>query len=103
YSDSLDPHDEHEVEVSTIRLLSKVPTLAAYAFKKSKGEPMLYPQNDLNYAENFLRLCFGVPAEDYEVDPEIAEALNLLLILHADHEQNCSTSTVRLVGSSDAN
>ncbi|MCT1367492.1 citrate synthase [uncultured Kocuria sp.] len=103
YNDSLDPHDEREVEISTIRLLSKVPTLAAYAFKKSKGEPMLYPQNDLNYTENFLRLCFGVPADHYEIDPEIAKALDLLLILHADHEQNCSTSTVRLVGSSDAN
>ncbi|MCP3426094.1 citrate synthase [Rothia sp. AR01] len=103
YPDSLDPHDEREVEVSTFRLLSKLPTLAAYAYKKSLGEPMLYPQNSLSYTENFLRLCFGVPAEDYEVDPEIAKALDQLLILHADHEQNCSTSTVRLVGSSDAN
>lgn len=103
YSDSLDIHDSHQVEVSTIRLLSKVPTLAAYAFKKRRGEPMLYPQNSLNYTENFLRMCFGVPAEDYEIDPEIAQALDMLLILHADHEQNCSTSTVRLVGSSDAN
>ncbi len=103
YPDSLDIHDEHEVEVSTIRLLSKVPTLAAYAFKKQRGEPMLYPHNDLNYAENFLRMCFGVPAEDYEIDPEIAKALDQLFILHADHEQNCSTSTVRLVGSADAN
>ena len=103
YHDSLDIHDDHEVEVSTIRLLSKVPTLAAYAFKKSQGEPMLYPQNDLDYASNFLRMCFGVPAEEYEVDPEIAQALDQLLILHADHEQNCSTSTVRLVGSADAN
>ncbi|KAA9395528.1 citrate synthase [Kocuria coralli] len=103
YADSLDPHDPQQVEISTIRLLAKVPTLAAYAFKKSKGEPMLYPHNDLNYSENFLRLCFGVPADTYEIDPTMAKALDVLLMLHADHEQNCSTSTVRLVGSSGAN
>ena len=103
YSDSLDPFDKDQVEISTIRLLAKVPTLAAYAFKKSMGEPQLYPQNKLNYAENFLRMCFGVPAEDYEVDPVVAKTLDILLMLHADHEQNCSTSTVRLVGSSHAN
>ncbi|MEX3508601.1 citrate synthase [Kocuria carniphila] len=103
YSDSLDPFDKEQVEISTIRLLAKVPTLAAYAFKKSMGEPQLYPQNKLNYAENFLRMCFGVPAEDYEVDPVVAKTLDILLMLHADHEQNCSTSTVRLVGSSHAN
>ena len=103
YADSLDPFDEEQVEISTIRLLAKVPTLAAYAFKKSKGEPMLYPQNDLDYTQNFLRMCFGVPAEDYEIDPDTAKALDVLLMLHADHEQNCSTSTVRLVGSSHAN
>lgn len=103
YGDSLDPFDEHQVEVSTFRLLSKAPTLAAYAFKKSKGEPLIYPKNDLNYAENFLRMCFGFPTEDYEIDPVAAKALDLLLLLHADHEQNCSASTVRLVGSSHAN
>ncbi|GGH59921.1 citrate synthase [Rothia aerolata] len=103
YSDSLDPFDAHQVEVSTFRLLSKVPTLAAYAFKKDKGEPLIYPKNDLNYAENFLRMCFGFPTEDYEVDPVMAKALDTLLLLHADHEQNCSASTVRLVGSAHAN
>ena len=103
YSDSLDPFDKEQVEICTIRLLAKVPTLAAYAFKKSMGEPQLYPQNKLNYAENFLRMCFGVPAEEYDVDPVVAKTLDILLMLHADHEQNCSTSTVRLVGSSHAN
>ncbi|MCT1602380.1 citrate synthase [Kocuria sp. p3-SID1433] len=103
YADSLDPHDPEHVEISTIRLLAKVPTLAAYAYKKSIGEPMLYPRNELSYAENFLRMCFGVPAEDLEIDPALAKSLDILLMLHADHEQNCSTSTVRLVGSSEAN
>lgn len=103
YSDSLDPFNKEQVEISTIRLLAKVPTLAAYAHKKAVGEPMLYPHNNLNYAENFLRMCFAVPAEDYEVDPVIAKALDILFMLHSDHEQNCSTSTVRLVGSSHAN
>lgn len=103
YADSLDPFDPHQVEVSTFRLLSKVPTLAAYAFKKSKGEPLIYPQNKLNYAENFMRMCFGFPTEDYEIDPVMAKALDTLLLLHADHEQNCSASTVRLVGSAHAN
>ncbi|WP_237199459.1 citrate synthase [Rothia nasimurium] len=103
YSDSLDPFDPRQVEISTYRLLSKVPTLAAYAYKKSKGEPSIYPKNQLNYTENFLRMCFGFPTEEYEVNPLHAKALDLLLLLHADHEQNCSTSTVRLVGSSNAN
>ena len=103
YSDSLDPFDDHQVEISTFRLLSKVPTLAAYAFKKSKGEPFMYPQNKLNYAENLLQMCFGFPTEEYEVDPVMAKALDTLLLLHADHEQNCSASTVRLVGSAHAN
>lgn len=103
YGDSLDPFDDHQVEVSTFRLLSKVPTLAAYAFKKERGEPFIYPKNDLNYSENFLRMCFGFPTEDYEVDPVTAKALDTLLLLHADHEQNCSASTVRLVGSAHAN
>src|SRR5439155_2721223 len=97
YQDSLDPFDEDAVELSTVRLLAKVPTIAAYAYKKSIGQPFLYPDNSLGLVENFLRLTFGFPAEPYEVDPEMARALDILLILHADHEQNCSTSTVRMV------
>ncbi|SNS41962.1 citrate synthase [Rhodococcoides kyotonense] len=103
YQDSLDPNDPEQVELSTIRLLAKLPTIAAYAYKKSVGQPFLYPDNSKSLVENFLRMTFGFPAEPYEVDPEIVRALDMLLILHADHEQNCSTSTVRLVGSSDAN
>jgi citrate synthase len=103
YQDSLDPKDDDQVELSTIRLLAKLPTIAAYAYKKSAGQPFLYPDNSLSLVENFLRMTFGFPAEPYEVDPDIASALDMLLILHADHEQNCSTSTVRLVGSSEAN
>ncbi|PRX50194.1 citrate synthase [Prauserella shujinwangii] len=103
YQDSLNPFDEPNVELSTIRLLAKVPTIAAYAYKKSTGQPFLYPDNSLGLVENFLRMTFGLPAEPYEVDPDVAKALDLLFILHADHEQNCSTSTVRLVGSSEAN
>ena len=103
YQDSLDPFDQEQVEISTIRLLAKLPTIAAYAYKKSIGQPLQYPDNSLSYPENFLQMTFGVPAEQYELDPELVKALDLLLILHADHEQNCSTSTVRLVGSSHAN
>ncbi len=103
YPDSLDPSDAEQVELSTIRLLAKLPTIAAYAYKKSIGQPFLYPDNSLTLVENFLRMTFGLPAEPYEPDPEIVRALDLLFILHADHEQNCSTSTVRLVGSSRAN
>ncbi len=103
YQDSLDPFDDEQVEISTIRLLAKVPTIAAYAYKKSIGQPFLYPDNSLDYTENFLRLTFGVPAEPYEVDPLIVKTLDVLFLLHADHEQNCSTSTVRMVGSSHAN
>ncbi len=103
YQDSLDPFDPEHVEASTIRLLAKLPTIAAYSHKKSIGQPFLYPDNDLGYVENFLRMTFGVPAETYAVDQVAAKALNLLFVLHADHEQNCSTSTVRMVGSSNAN
>ena len=103
YEDSLDPFDPEQVEISTVRLLAKLPTIAAYAYKKSVGQPYLYPDNSLEYVPNFLRMTFGVPAEPYAVNPVVAEALDLLLVLHADHEQNCSTSTVRLVGSSHAN
>ncbi|GBF42437.1 citrate (Si)-synthase [Leptospira ellinghausenii] len=103
YQDSYDPMNEEHREISIIRLLAKFPTIAAYAYKKSIGQPIIHPLNELDYASNFLNMMFAVPAEDYHIDPEIVSALNLLLILHADHEQNCSTSTVRLVGSSLAN
>jgi citrate synthase len=103
YQDSLDPFNPDQVELSTIRLLAKLPTIAAYAYRKSVGQPLLYPDNSLGLVENFLRMSFGFPAEPYAVDPKLARALDQLLILHADHEQNCSTATVRLVGSSQAN
>jgi len=103
YQDSLDPFDAEQVDLSTIRLMAKLPTIAAYAYKKSMGQPFLYPDNSHGLVENFLRLTFGFPAEPYEFDPIKVRALDQLLILHADHEQNCSTSTVRLVGSSHAN
>ena len=103
YQDSLDPFDERQVEISTIRLMAKIPTLAAYAYKKTIGQPSRYPDNSLDYVSNFLNMTFGVPAEPYEVNPAIVKALDMLFILHADHEQNCSTSTVRMVGSSHAN
>ena len=103
YQDSLDPFDSNHVEMSTIRLLAKLPTIASYAHKKSVGQPFLYPDNRLDYVPNFLRMTFGVPSIEYEVDPVVARALDMLFVLHADHEQNCSTSTVRLVGSANAN
>ncbi len=103
YQDSLDPHDKSQVDESVLRLLAKLPTIAAFAYKKSIGQPFVYPRNDLTYCENFLQMMFSVPTEPYEIDPDFVEALNLLLIVHADHEQNCSTSTVRMVGSSNAN
>ena len=99
----MDLNDEAQVDVSIYRLLAKLPTIAAYSYKKSMGQPFIYPNNQLNYCENFLHMMFATPAGDYEIDPDFAEALNLLLIVHADHEQNCSTSTVRMVGSSNAN
>jgi citrate synthase len=103
YPDSLDPRDPRQVEITTHRLIAKLPTLAAYAFKHSIGQPFLYPLNSLDYVGNFLRMMFGNPCEDFEVDPVVQNALDLLFILHADHEQNCSTSTTRLVGSSMVN
>ncbi len=103
YQDSLDPRDAEHVRLSIYRLLAKLPTIAAYSYKKSIGQPFIYPRNDLGYCENFLRMMFAVPCEPYEVDPDFVRALNMLLIVHADHEQNCSTSTVRMVGSSHAN
>ena len=103
YQDSLDVRDPRQVEVSVHRLLAKLPTIAAYSHKKSIGQPLIYPRNDLSYCENFLQMMFAVPCEEYHIDPDFADALDMLLIVHADHEQNCSTSTVRMVGSSDAN
>ncbi len=103
YQDALDPHDPKQVEISIYRLLAKLPTIAAYSYKKSFGQPFIYPSNSLGYCENFLHMMFAVPSETYVPDPDFVRALNLLLIVHADHEQNCSTSTVRMVGSSNAN
>jgi citrate synthase len=103
YEDSLDPKNPQHVEIATYRLLAKVPVMAAYAHKKSIGQAFLYPDNSLSYVENFLRLTFGNMAEDYVANPVVVNALERLLILHEDHEQNASTSTVRLVGSTDAN
>ncbi len=103
YQDSYDPLNEEHRQISIIRLLAKFPTIAAFAYKKSLGQPTIHPLNDLDYCANFMNMMFSVPAESYHVDKEVVAALNLLLILHADHEQNCSTSTVRLVGSSLAN
>ncbi|MEL6307359.1 MAG: citrate synthase [Chloroflexota bacterium] len=100
YPDLMDPDI---VDLNIIRLLAKIKTLAAFAYKKSIGQPYVYPRNDLKYTEDFLHMMFAVPAEEYKVSPVIARALDMLLILHADHEQNCSTSTVRMVGSSEAN
>ena len=95
--------DPEAIEMATFRLLAKVPTLAAMGYKNSLGDPFMYPDNSLGYVENFLRMSFGYPTEPYEIDPMFVRALDILLILHADHEQNCSTSTVRLVGSAQAN
>ena len=103
YQDALNPSVEADAELSTVRLLAKLPTIAAYAYKKSVGQPYLYPDNSLGLVENFLRMTFGFPAEPYDLNPVMVRALDQLFILHADHEQNCSTSTVRLVGSSQAN
>lgn len=103
FSDELDPRDQESVEMSTVRLLAKVPTIISYIYKKMAGEPQLYPDNSLGLIEDFLRMTFAVPAASYEPDPTLVKAMELLLVLHADHEQNCSTSTVRLVGSAQAN
>lgn len=103
YPDSLDPKDPEQVELSTIRLLAKLPVLAAYAHKTALGQALMYPDNSLGMVENFLRMTFGTYAEPYVQNPVVTQALDTLLLLHADHEQNCSTSTVRLVGSSQAN
>ncbi|MES2094115.1 MAG: citrate synthase [Actinomycetota bacterium] len=103
YEDSLSVHDPEQVELSTIRLLAKLPVIAAYAHKKSLGQAFLYPDNSLSFTDNFLKLNFGTMAEPYEVNPVVSKALERLLVLHEDHEQNASTSTVRLVGSTEAN
>ena len=103
YHDSLDIHDPVQRDISAIRLIAKMPTIAARAYKYHIGQPFVSPRNDLSYAENFLRMCFAVPAEDYNVDPALVRAMDRIFTLHADHEQNASTSTVRLAGSSGAN
>jgi len=103
YHDSTDINDPQQREIASIRMIAKMPTIAAMAYKYSVGQPFVYPRNDLDYASNFLHMCFSVPAEEYKVDPKIARAMDLIFTLHADHEQNASTSTVRLSGSSDAN
>jgi citrate synthase len=103
YPDFHNPTDPHAVEQSALRLIAKLPTVAAFAYKKSMGQPYMYPRNDLDYVSNFLHMMFALPVEDHDVDPVVAKALDVLLILHADHGQNCSTSTVRLAGSSQAN
>jgi citrate synthase len=103
YQQSDDPKDPADVDISTVRLIAKMPTIAAFAYKKSVGQPFMYPDNSLEYEANFLNMMFALPSEPYKVDPDAAHALRVLLILHADHEQNCSTSTVRMVGSSLAN
>ncbi|NVK43572.1 MAG: citrate (Si)-synthase [Oceanospirillaceae bacterium] len=103
YHDSLDINDAHHREVCAFRLIAKMPTLAAMCFKYSIGQPFMYPRNDLGYAENFLRMMFGTPCEEYQANPVLARAMDLIFLLHADHEQNASTSTVRLAGSSGAN
>ena len=103
YHDSTDINDEHQREVASIRLIAKMPTIAAMAYKYSIGQPFVYPRNDLDYASNFLHMCFAVPAEEYQVNPILARAMDRIFTLHADHEQNASTSTVRLASSSGAN
>ena len=103
YPDSYDDKAADQTDLHIIRLLAKLPTLATWSYKKSQGHPVNYPKNSLDYIPNFLNMMFSLPVEDYQVDPVVTEALNVLLILHADHEQNCSTSTVRLVGSAKSN
>jgi citrate synthase len=103
YHDSLDIHSERQREIAAFRLIAKMPTIAAMAYKYSVGQPFVYPRNDLDYASNFLHMCFAVPAEPYDVNPTLARAMDRIFMLHADHEQNASTSTVRLASSSGAN
>ena len=103
YHDSTDINDPTQRMIASIRMIAKVPTIAAMAYKYSVGQPFVYPKNDLSYAANFLRMCFAMPCEDYVVNPVLARAMDKIFILHADHEQNASTSTVRIAGSSGAN
>lgn len=103
YHDSIDISDQEQREIASIRMIAKIPTIAAYAYKYSIGQPFIYPDNNLDYASNFLRMCFATPTENYEVNPILAKAMDRIFTLHADHEQNASTSTVRLAGSSGAN
>jgi len=100
YQDWEDPKNPEKQDLGIIRLIAKLPTMVAFSYKKSMGQPFIYPDNKLSYCANFLNMMFALPSEDYYIDPDVVDALDLLLILHADHEQNCSTSTVRLVGSS---
>jgi len=102
-NDTLDANCEETREAAIIRMLAKMPSIVAFAYKQSIGQPFIYPQNDLSYSQNFLQMMFGVPSERYRIDPDFVEALNILLTIHADHGQNCSTSTVRMVGSSTVN
>ena len=103
YPDSRNPTDDRAMEIATHRLIAKLPTIVAYSYKHSKGQPIIYPRTDLSYAANFLHMLFATPAEPYEVNPKVARAMDLFFMLHGDHEQNCSASTVRMVGSSQAN
>ena len=103
YHDSTDISDPHQRMIASIRMIAKVPTLAAMAYKYSIGQPFVYPKNELSFASNFLRMCYAVPTEDYKANGVLARAMDRIFILHADHEQNASTSTVRLAGSSGAN
>lgn len=103
YEETLDPHDPYERELATVLLLSKMPTMVSYIARRAVGLPLLYPDPKRGYVDDFLHMTFGMPYQSYEIDPAVVKALDMLFILHADHEQNCSTSTVRLVGSSDAN
>src|SRR6266496_5954814 len=103
YHDSTDINDPKQRMIASMRMIAKIPTLAAMAYKYTVGQPFVYPKNSLSFAENFLNMCFAVPCEDYKINPVLANALDKILILHADHEQNASTSTVRIAGSSGAN
>ncbi|MEE9375687.1 MAG: citrate synthase, partial [Rhizobiaceae bacterium] len=103
YHDSTDITDERQRDIAALRMIAKMPTIAAMAYKYSVGQPFVFPRNDLDYAANFLHMCFAVPADDYQINPVLARAMDRIFILHADHEQNASTSTVRLAGSSGAN
>jgi citrate synthase len=103
YHDSIDIRDARQRDMASVRMIAKMPTIAAMAYKYSVGQPFVYPKNDLDYSTNFLRMCFAVPCEEYQVDPVLTRAMRRIFILHADHEQNASTSTVRLAGSSGAN